>query len=238
MKASWSKLLWHWLWPEICAHYREDLPRGAGEPLCRTCRPKLVPSEPPFCLRCAAPVKAYRTHCRSCASRLHACGLIRSAFLYQGPAVSVVHAFKYRGRRPAGEAAGAWMAQAWGRFPELGKPDALVPVPLHPRRLRRRGYNQALLLAERLSAATGIPLREMLRRRQDTKPQWALGRRQRLKNLEGAFEAEPARGARLLLVDDVCTSSASLEACARALQEAEAAWVRAFVFARQARFSP
>jgi ComF family protein len=126
------------------------------------------------------------------------------------------------------------MACRLSRFPELCGHDTLVPVPLHPRRLRQRGYNQAGLLAEGLARLAGLPVLELLRRCKPTRPQWDLDRQSRRDNLAGAFLASSqARGRRVLLIDDVCTSGASLEACARALRRAGAARVAAYVFARQ-----
>jgi len=107
-------------------------------------------------------------------------------------------------------------------------------VPLHPRRLRERGYNQALLLAEGLAPALSLPVWDVLSRPKDTKPQWDLDKESRRRNLAAAFQAGPeARGKSLLLVDDVCTTGASLEGCGRALHRAGAARVAAFVLARQ-----
>lgn len=228
--------LLHWLLPQSCAHCREDLPKGWPGPLCGGCRGGLVPNDPPFCLRCAEPLRGPEGFCPRCGRGPHACRLIRSAFLYRGPAASLVRAFKYCGRRSAAVAAGRWMGLRLGRFPELGGVSAVVPVPLHPSRERERGYNQARLLCEGMRETTGLPVLELLVRRRRTKPQWDLGRDERLRNLEGAFaEAQVggAKGARLLVVDDVCTSTGSLEACARALRGAGADSVSGYVFARQ-----
>jgi ComF family protein len=160
--------------------------------------------------------------------------LVRAAFLYRGPVPGLVHAFKYRGRRAAARAAGRWMACLLPRFPELAGHDSLVPVPLHPRRLEERGYNQAGLLADELSRMAGPPVLELLRRARPTRPQWDLDRQSRLRNLAGAFLASPqARGRSVLLIDDVCTSGASLEECGRALHRAGALRVSAYVLARQ-----
>lgn len=235
--ATIGQSVLHWVWPRICAHCREDLPKDYEGPLCNPCRLKLVSCEPPFCLRCAQPLRPPRTHCLACSTRLHACRMVRAAFLYRQAAVSLAHAFKYRGRRSAARAAGAWMGACLPRFPELGRPDYLVPMPLHPHRRRERGYNQALLIAEGLSESSGIPVRELLVRRRLTRPLWSLDREARRKNLEGAFEFSgppaEAAGANLLLIDDVATSTASLEACARVLQQAGAAQACGYVFARQ-----
>ena len=222
------------LLPQTCAHCREDLSPVAASPLCPRCRLGLTPAEPPFCLRCAEPLPGARRLCRACSGRPFACRLMRAAFLYRGPATGLVYAFKYRGRRTAAKVAGLWMAAAFPRFPELSGYEALVPVPLHPRRLRERGYNQALLLAEGLAPALALPVWNILSRSKSTRPQWDLDKESRRRNLAGAFAAGPqARGKSLLLVDDVCTTGASLEECGRALHRAGAARVAAFVLARQ-----
>ncbi len=159
--------------------------------------------------------------------------MTRAAFKYRGSLPALVHAFKYRGLAGAGRALGDWMAGAWRRHPELGRPDALVPVPLHPKRLAERGFNQARLLAERLAPAAGAPVRDILRRLKNTPPQARRARDARGGRLGGAFEANPeAAGARVVLIDDVMTSGETLAACAQALKEAGAADVRAFVLTR------
>lgn len=227
----------HILWPVICAHCREDLPEDHAGPLCLNCRQTLVPHEPPFCLRCADKTTPGAELCPRCAGSPHECRIIRSVFQYKDAAVSLVHAFKFRGRRSAARTAGTWMGFAMDRYPEFERPDALVPMPLHPRRRRERGYNQALLLAETLSQTISVPVEELLRRTRPTKPQWALGREARRDNLEGAFAlaAAPERieGRRLLLIDDVCTSGSSFEACAKVLNATDASWVGGYALVRQ-----
>jgi len=227
----------HLLWPIICAHCRVDLPKNYNGPLCLRCRTKLMPHEPPFCLRCADRTSGDEEFCERCEGRPHECRLIRGVFLYREAAVSLVHAFKFRGRRSAATSAGTWMGFAFDRYPEFERPDALVPMPLHPRRRRERGYNQALLLAEALSAGVGVPVAPVLARARATRPQWALGRDERAENLDGAFvlaapEAE-VKGRRFLLIDDVCTSGSSFEACAKVLNEAGASWVGGYALVRQ-----
>ncbi len=239
MRTLAAKLL-DAVWPRVCAHCREPI-KGTEPPLCPRCRAALRPAQPPYCLRCADPGRPSSLYCSRCSSGRPACRLIRAAFWYRGPAVSLVHAFKYRGRKEAARAAGSWMARAFERYPELGLPDALTAVPLHARRLRLRGYNQAQLIAEALGRELRVPVLPLLRRARATRPQWRLGRGERLQNLRGVIAAAEgagrARGMRLLLIDDVCTSGASLEACAAALREAGAGPVDGFVFARQGRAS-
>jgi ComF family protein len=228
----------HLMWPQVCAHCREDLPKEALAPLCHLCRPALPPVAGPVCARCVEPVIAGREHCERCAQRLFCCSLIRAAFRYEGAAVSLVHSFKFRGRRDAARTAGEWMGRRLAELPELGRPDGLVPMPLHTRRRRERGYNQAELIALGLSDAANAPVEELLVRRRETRPLWALRREDRLASLSGAIvcpRPEQVAGRRIWVVDDVCTSGASLEACAQALLAAGARSVFGFVFARQAR---
>jgi ComF family protein len=120
--------------------------------------------------------------------------------------------------------------------------DAVVPIPLHHRRERLRGYNQAELLAREIAASTGLPMKFLLARRRAAAPAWRLGKAGRQSELAGAFEARPesasaARGQRLLLIDDVCATGTTLEECAFALRRAGAVDVAAFVFARAGRFT-
>jgi ComF family protein len=200
----------------------------------------LPPPPEPACARCGASLGARRDFCGACAGRLFACRLIRAAAAHRGPAASLVHAFKFRGSPSAARAAGRLLARDFARRPELSGFDALVPVPLHPRRERERGYNQAEILARELGAASGLPLLDLLERRRGSAPSWRLRREARRAELSGAFAARPGAGAagrRLLLVDDVCASATTLEECALALRRAGAADVAACVFARAGRFS-
>lgn len=228
-----GRRLLRWLWPETCLRCREDLALEE-EPrlICRSCRPSLAPLEQPFCRVCATP--GVSGLCRACASGRPGIPFTRAAFLYKGAAVNLVHAFKFAERRKAARAAGDMMAAHWERFPELYPIDAVVPIPLHPRRLRERGYNQARLLAEAVRDTVRRPLADLLSRRKSTHPQWRLSRGRRRENMSGAFIARPqAAGMRLLLIDDVCTTGSTLREAALALREAGAERVCAYVFARE-----
>lgn len=235
----WTDAALHVLLPRACAHCRGDLPFGREEALCAACAAALPPPPEPACARCAGAVLAGTAFCRACSGRLFACRLTRAAASYRGPAASLVRAFKFRGLPCAARAAGRAMAEDFARRPELRGFDTLVPVPLHPRRERERGYNQAGLLARELAAATALPVRELLERRRAAGPSWRLSRADRREELAGAFAAKPggrAKGLRLLLVDDVCASATTLEECALALRRAGARDVAGYAFARAGRF--
>lgn len=236
----WSEAVLHVLLPRACAHCREDLPFQSREPLCAGCAAALPPPPDPACARCGGALGVRRDFCAGCAGRLFACRLARAAVSYRGSAASLVRAFKFRGFPRAARAAGRAMAADFPRRAELAGFDALVPVPLHPRRERERGYNQALLLARELGAATGLPVAELLERRRDSAPSWRLGRVARRAELAGAFfprAGDGARGRKLLLIDDVCASATTLEECALALRRAGARDVAGYAFARAGRFT-
>jgi ComF family protein len=238
----WSEAVLHVLLPRACAHCREDLSFRDEEPLCPACAAALPPPPDPACARCGGALGVRRDFCGACAGRLFACRLARAAAAYRGPAASLVSAFKFRGLPSAARAAGRAMARDFPRRAEFAGFDALVPVPLHPRRERERGYNQAEILARELAAATGLPVLCLLERRRARAPSWRLGRAERRAELAGAFEARAgaeraASGRRLLLIDDVCASATTLEECALALRRAGALDVAGYVFARAGFFT-
>jgi ComF family protein len=133
----------------------------------------------------------------------------------------LVHALKYRGLRQAGHLLAAGMAQVCADM--QGEWDVLAPVPLHRRRQRQRGYNQAEVLARETGVVCGLPVACLLLRSRATMEQARLTREARSQNLQGAFAVRgQVRGLRILLVDDVCTTGATGEAAAIALREAGA----------------
>jgi ComF family protein len=231
----WERVL-DVLLPRACAHCREDLDRRTG-PLCRDCAAALPPPPEPACVRCAGRREGAAPFCAACSGRLFSCRLIRAAAAHRGPASSLVHAFKFRGSKPAARAAGRAMAAALTLRPELSGFDALVAVPIHPRRERERGYNQAELLAREVAAATGLPLLDALSRSRGSAPSWRLGRVERRAELAGAYEPRPGAeallaGKRVLIIDDVAATGTTFEECAVALRAAGAADAAGYAFAR------
>jgi ComF family protein len=160
----------------------------------------------------------------------------RSAVRYDDVARTLVHALKYQDRTDLAPAMGRWMARAGKEL--LGEADMLVPVPLHWRRGWSRRYNQSGALARVISRQSGVRVAaESLRRVRATEQQIGLSRAQRASNVQGAFEVAADRmadiqGRRVILVDDVLTTGATVDACARALLRAKAAQVDVLTFAR------
>jgi ComF family protein len=163
-------------------------------------------------------------------------GRARAAVRYDDVARALVHALKYGDRLDLAPTMGRWAANAGREL--LGQADVLVPVPLHWRRLWARRFNQAARLADVISTASGVPVAYgALKRVKPTAHQVGLSRSQRAENVQGAFrvndegKAEVA-GRRLVLIDDVLTSGATVDACARALLRAGARNVDVLIFAR------
>jgi ComF family protein len=160
---------------------------------------------------------------------------VHAPFAYQGAARTAVLTLKFRSGRFLAPVMGELMREQLQLKPI--RADIVVPVPLAPRRQRERGFNQALLLAEEVAGAVhGRVVRDALER-QDRPAQQTLGGADRLTNLEGAFRCRAAasasiEGQRVLVVDDVVTTGATISACARALTDAGAARITALAFAR------
>ena len=222
------------LLPRSCCVCWEDLSPPLAGPLCGRCLRHLSPMNPPWCGRCGRQLKG-GGRCRDCRGMSFSLDCIRAAFPYRGPVPTLLHAFKYRGWLSVGRALAGWMAGMLPRYPELWGADAVVPVPLHPKRQTERGFNQAAILAREVIFTYPASIREILERRRNTPPQWRLTPAQRSGNLRDAFRVNPVArlgGTSLLLIDDVCTTGATLENCAQALKAAGAARVSAFVMAR------
>ena len=174
--------------------------------------------------------------CPACTARAPAYDKARAAFVYNEATRPLVLGLKHAGRTDALAAYGRWMARAGAGL--LGDADGLVPVPLHGARLRRRRFNQSLLLARALSHACGVPVEpHVLARVRNTETQGGLSAKGRARNVAGAFAVREGRagwvaGKRLVVVDDVHTTGATLSACARALKRAGAVNVNAVTLAR------
>ena len=173
-----------------------------------------------MCRRCGVELPSPRDQC-GCRNRLIALSRLRSAVAYEGPVERAVHRFKYQGWRRLARPLGELVAE--GLAVEGVAARWVVAVPLHPSRLRQRGFNQAELLARELRRHFALTTpRGALCRVRETPPQVGHDRRWRLQNVSGAFEWRGGglAGASILVVDDVATTGATLDACASALRAA------------------
>ena len=211
--------------------------RGLIFPVGRPPRPwvRLVA---PFCARCAEP---YARHspgnflCRNCAGRRWALEKVRAAYRAVGTVREVILRFKYEREYSLRPWLGRWMRDGFRQYYAEEKWDALVPVPLFRARRKERGFNQSTEIAEWLGHEVGIRVEEGLARVRETPPQARLRRSERLRNLRGALALAPGfdpKGRRLLLCDDVFTTGATADACARILKQNGAVEVAALTVAR------
>jgi competence protein ComFC len=204
--------------------------RRASDLLCRRCFEALPRIEGPRCERCGMPAVFETPVCEECKFIDFGFESARSSLRYEGVGEKVVHALKYRGHF---EVVGRLMAPLLVESlrGELGY-EHVVPVPLHPSRFRRRGFNQAELMARGVAERLGTRVSDKIQVVRRTRDQVLLSAAERRANVRGAFVArEPVRG-RVLLVDDVFTTGATLSECAVALKTAGAGEVRALTLCR------
>ncbi|MFW6150886.1 MAG: ComF family protein [Chloroflexota bacterium] len=205
-----------------------------GRFLCEGCVGTLPRILPPVCPYCGRP-QISDIACPQCAGHTLSIDAVRSPFRFEGAVRRAILELKYSRIRALAPVLASLVADYF--VLNLLPGDVLVPVPLHRRRLKQRGYNQSELLAKDLSALTGVPMdTTSLARTGAEDPQVrAQDAAQRKMNVAGAFFCRDGsmQGRRVILVDDVCTSGATLEACACAVKQGGAASVRGFTVARQ-----
>jgi competence protein ComFC len=217
------------LFPQWCVGCGRE-----GDYICRSCRQLLLPIAPPVCPRCGRP-QPDGMPCPGCVNWQADIDGIRSPFVFDGVMRQAIHELKYRNLRALAAPLAGLLHDYLLANPVPG--EVLVPVPLHRKRWRERGYNQSSLLARELGKLTDLPVvADCLVRQQHTPPQAraaSVGERQR--NVAGAFTCRDGRlrGKQVLLIDDVTTSGATLNTCAGALKSSGAASVWGLVMAAE-----
>jgi ComF family protein len=203
-----------------------------GDYICPACRRSLPVISPPVCARCGRPVAA-GTLCPACAGAEVAIDGIRAPFLFDGLVRRAIHELKYNNLRDVAPALAGMLHEYLAENPLPC--EVLVPVPLHPRRLRERGYNQSALIARELGRLSGAPVVEgsLVRSAYKSPQVRSSGVEERRRKVADAFACRDRRlaGIKAVLVDDVSTSGATLNACAAALKSAGAASVWGLVIA-------
>ena len=219
-----------------CAACGELLDRPTDGPVCARCWQSILPLTPPLCDACGDPLPTWRVvsiplaRCPRCRRSRRHVDRARAIGEYEGALKAIVHALKYEARRSLARPLAALMRRRGADL--LAAADCAVPVPLHPARRRERGFNQASDLARHLD----LPVNEALRRVRATAAQTGLPAARRHRNVRDAFASTPSArelaGRTVLLVDDVSTTGATLEACARALKQIGVRHVLALTAAR------
>lgn len=223
--------------PAACPCCNKTFPDLATEPFCPSCAADISRLPTGRCSRCALPFTAADGtphYCSSCNQSLPPYLSVHAAGVYEGQLRRIIHRFKYEQGHNLDRPLARLIEPALGGLPSC---DLIVPVPLHPQRLRARSYNQSLLLARELGRLLGRPvLAGQLQRTRATRPQQGLKAGERERNMKDAFRAvSPLSGEQVLLVDDVMTTGATAAACSRELLAAGAAAVRVAVAGRAGR---
>lgn len=227
-----------WLRPRRHCQLCDETTDHPTHAVCTACEAEL-PWLGAHCQICAVPLPAHGMICGACQNKPPSFSRVEAPWRYAFPVDNLITRFKHQAQWPYGRLLAELLAEHLHHaFDEgLPRPQALLPVPLARKRQRRRGFNQAQMLADWLSTSLDLPVeRDWLQRRVDTPAQQGLDAATRKRNLRQAFSLElqaKVAGAHLALVDDVLTTGATLTACAQALRAAGAKRVVAVTFARR-----
>jgi competence protein ComFC len=227
------------VYPEVCQVCEASRATPAEGFVCGNCRAEVRFIREPFCERCGRPFEGDITQsfeCANCREMEWHFRSARSAVIARDPVLEVIHRYKYQRALWFEPFLAELLIQSAESFLAGQSGMLIVPVPLHPTKEREREFNQAGRLANRLAAATGLPVnKRLLRRVAPTRTQTQLSRQERLANVRNAFAMRSGRrlnGERVVLVDDVFTTGATTNACARVLMEAGAGEVYVWTVAR------
>ena len=211
-----------YLFPSRCVVCDEVTDRP-GEGLCERCRDKIVYIKEPYCLKCGKQLKKEeKEYCSDCERIKHFFDSGISLYDY-GSMADSVYRFKYAGRTEYASFYGKDLYEKKAYWLKALRPDALVPVPIHSSRMRRRGYNQAALIAKELSKYSGIPVREhLIRRNLKTQPLKDLSNAERQNNLKRAFKIcqNDVKLNTIVIIDDIYTTGSTIDSMTRVLKDA------------------
>lgn len=189
--------------------------------ICEKCRKILPYIKEPRCLKCGKPIlKMEQEYCYDCSKKEHFFEQGRSLWIHREPVNRAVYAFKYHSLMCYGIVFGREMGKQMAEYLLENEVELLIPIPLHRRKQRERGYNQSAVLAKEISEHTGIPAEErLLIRRKYTKPQKQLNDVERIKNIKGAFAlAGEIKAENVALIDDIYTTGSTIDEAAEVLR--------------------
>lgn len=231
---SGSRLL-NLLLPARCLHCGTSV--DEVNTVCSACWQQMHFLSAPFCDTCSQPfdfTMPEGSECAACAQTPPQFDKARSVLVYNEHSRKLISEFKYSDRIHASKAYGKWMARAGKDI--LKDADVIIPVPLHSKRLKKRLYNQAALLAQVIAKEANITYNPIvLQRIKHRPPQAGLNKAERQKNIKGVFALKPnhtLKGKHVVLVDDVMTTAATINECCRILKEAGVASVSALTLAK------
>lgn len=191
--------------------------------LCDACAEKVIYIEEPRCKRCGKPVRyAEQEYCYDCQRNAHAYEQGRSLWIHKMPVSLSIYQFKYKNRRIYGEFYAKEMARIYGKLIRMWGVEVIVPIPLHRKKRKLRGYNQAEIIAKQLGNIMGIPVDcDSVIRNRYTRPQKELNDKERKKNLKQAFSVKEQWGnyKSVLLIDDIYTTGSTIDTVAEELKK-------------------
>ncbi len=193
-----------------------------GDMICPECMRETICISEPICKKCGKPIENQRLeYCYDCSKDKHLYDAGRAVFVYQGAVKKSLYRFKYQNKREYAEYYAWQTAKQWGEWIKRQEIDVIVPVPLHVKRKKERGYNQAEIYARKLGKRLGIPVEaNLLIRQKNTIPQKELNNLKRKNNLKKAFKCRQniVQFKRVLLVDDIYTTGSTIDAVAEVLK--------------------
>ena len=226
--SKWANKALDLFFPTVCAGCGK-----LGPMICENCLLQFPQVSEPICHRCGHSLVHPANVCGKCWSTDFHLQQVRASLIYRDPIKSIIHKMKYQGLFALSKPLAGLMANNWPSWNDT--PDLIMPVPLHPRRMKNRGFNQSALLATHLGQELDITVNLTgLERVRNTAPQVGLNPQKRQENVRDAFNADPgtASGKQILLIDDVFTTGATMLAAAKALLVAGATNVSAYCLAR------
>ena len=207
------------LYPQTCCFCG----KVSKEEICEACRDKVTYVREPRCKKCGKPIRYDdQEFCLDCSKKKFHYEQGRSLWVHKGAVPWSIYQFKYHNRRIFAKFYAQELYRLYGKKIKDWGIDVIVPVPLHPKRRRRRGYNQAEVLARELSRLSGIPMEtRMVKRVRYTDPQKKLDNRERSRNIKGAFEVRKIKKyyERVLIIDDIYTTGSTIDTIAKELFE-------------------
>ena len=211
------------VYPQTCHFCR----KVCEEPICKECREKVVYIREPRCKKCGKPVRyKEQEFCLDCSKKNFHYEEGRSLWIHKGAVPWSIYQFKYHNKRIYGEFYARELYRLYGKQIREWNIDVIVPVPLHPKRKRMRGYNQAEILAKELGKLAGLPVEcRWIVRKKDTNPQKKLDNRERRKNMMDAFTVNRDASLRMgqykhvLIIDDIYTTGSTIDTIAKQLLE-------------------